>query len=697
MDGHFIAYVRGFLASHSWENGRQIIEDACEGGTSRRFVEFVLGIRITKRRRQTFEQVVANRNCTPLPRWLSVLQQEIFNIWRVLHLRAAPLAFRPAMDITVSQRERKLLARFGIVPPRIPTLQESGVAAAMDLWNAMSIAFVGIWMDNFFRKRFLQNPDGPPGHLDCSAVAVLFTILLPRFPGHLTLRRIVFRLPGVMRCIRTSIRGLLNSIAAVTDGTLQAHFIRAPLDIARGIVHPQIWKPMLLDECRTSTNTELLQLIEMMRRIQIHTGRDLPLLVNMKIHASVLRFMYGAKLRSLDYRSHLERIPLLYGIWHPYKYCVHITFRRFFPVISWLLKPFITVRTKIPCHRKLIYMEKVFAGLLLASNVLKGLITEARDRLSTLRRPMNLENTVAYQKIQSLYSLLFVFTPALWAIGYGVRECTWAGAALDSGKTARTVLEHCLLILVSLTQKHAPKIEYVRTLCTALGTWQLWYDMVPGCLFVEESCEASLSRLGHALTLPPHVTDLSRASDVYCTLPPLQKERVLRSSVQPHLVTHFVITIRSFVQRVADINTPFTRFQTKHRTVTPDPVWDPSYLPPLDLTVDSPLLDMCMIRALKLMCKHRDVTEGIHEYMTHIPRTPLPDRVSYVKAWKKLQTKRSLEAHPPPDRYQGRLRRQPRGPPPALFDPPSSESEPDEDDEHIVDEAEGPRLLAAEH
>ena len=122
----------------------------------------------------------------------------------------------------------------------------------------MSNASVGIWMDNFFRKRVLQNPDGPPGHLDCSAVAVRHTILLPQFPRHLTLRRIVYRLPGVMRCIGTSIAGLLNTIAVVTDRKLQAHFIRAPLDIAKGIVHPQIWKPMLLDECRTSTNTELL-------------------------------------------------------------------------------------------------------------------------------------------------------------------------------------------------------------------------------------------------------------------------------------------------------------------------------------------------------------------------------------------------------------------------------------------------------
>ena len=113
---------------------------------------------------------------------------------------------------------------------------------------------------------------------------------------------------------------------------------------------------------------------------------------------------------------------------------------------------------------------------------------------------MNLENNVAYQKIQLLYSLLHVFTPALWAIGYGVRECNSARATLDTGKTAHTVLEHCLLLLVSFTQKHAPKIVYFRTLCTALGTWQMWYDMVPGCLFVGEGCEASLSRLGHFAT-----------------------------------------------------------------------------------------------------------------------------------------------------------------------------------------------------
>ena len=109
----------------------------------------------------------------------------------------------------------------------------------------------------------------------------------------------------------------------------------------------------------------------MVRRILIHTGRDLPLLVDMKINTSVLGFMYGLKLRSLDYRSHLERIPLLYGIWYPLKYCVHITFSRFFPVISWLLKPFITVRTSIPCRKNLLYMEKIFAGLLLGGNVLR--------------------------------------------------------------------------------------------------------------------------------------------------------------------------------------------------------------------------------------------------------------------------------------------------------------------------------------
>ena len=187
-------------------------------------------------------------------------------------------------------------------------------------------------MDNLFKKRFLQNSDGPPGHLECSAVALLHTISLPCFPGHLTLRRIVFQIPGVMRCIRTSITDLRKTIAARTNGTLQAHFIRAPLDIASRAVHPQIWHAMLLDEYRTSTNSELMQLIEMVRRIQIHTGRDLPVLVDMKIHAQLLRFIYGSKFTSIDCSTHLERIPLFYGVWHPYKDCVHIIFGRFFPV-----------------------------------------------------------------------------------------------------------------------------------------------------------------------------------------------------------------------------------------------------------------------------------------------------------------------------------------------------------------------------
>ena len=68
MDAYFIAYVQPFLVSRSWEDGRQIIEDACEGGTSRRFVEFVFALRKTKRRRQTFVHVAVNRHRIHVPR-----------------------------------------------------------------------------------------------------------------------------------------------------------------------------------------------------------------------------------------------------------------------------------------------------------------------------------------------------------------------------------------------------------------------------------------------------------------------------------------------------------------------------------------------------------------------------------------------------------------------------------------------------
>ena len=75
----------------------------------------------------------------------------------------------------------------------------------------------------------------------------------------------------------------------------------------------------LLSEMRTGAHIELLQLMQMMHNLHVHTRQDLVLLVDMKIHAALLRFPYGRSYASRILALQWASVGLTYGIWHPYK------------------------------------------------------------------------------------------------------------------------------------------------------------------------------------------------------------------------------------------------------------------------------------------------------------------------------------------------------------------------------------------
>ena len=70
-------------------------------------------------------------------------------------------------------------------------------------------------------------------------------------------------------------------------------------------------------------------------------------------------------------------------------------------------------------------MEKVVAALLVARSdsiePMKDIIT----RLEAQRKPHPLATVVALHKVKALQRSLNVYCPATFAIGHGVRECTW--------------------------------------------------------------------------------------------------------------------------------------------------------------------------------------------------------------------------------------------------------------------------------
>ena len=142
-----------------------------------------------------------------------------------------------------------------------------------------------------------------------------------------------------------------------------------------------------------------------------------------------------------------------------------------------------------------------------------------------------------------------------------MRNCTWEGRSPDGGKVAKEVLQQCLVLLVHLFNDNAAKVEYVRTLSTALLSWQKWMDKLPGCCFVEESCEALLSRMAARCRGNSTLSSFECVSDLYLTLPPPSTTRKqTRSTVRTGLLQLIWVRCRRAISRGSDL--PFVEWSS---------------------------------------------------------------------------------------------------------------------------------------
>ena len=120
-----------------------------------------------------------------------------------------------------------------------------------------------------------------------------------------------------------------------------------------------------------------------------------------------------------------------------------------------------------------------------------------------------------------LHDLLSFFVPAVFVLGCDVRELTWEGGVggTATGLMAKRVLQRCLAVQVHLLQDWECQAEYTRTLSTALLQWHPWMSALPGCCFVEESCEALLSRMVGRCRTYSNLVSHDDILDLYVTLP----------------------------------------------------------------------------------------------------------------------------------------------------------------------------------
>jgi hypothetical protein len=124
----------------------------------------------------------------------------------------------------------------------------------------------------------------------------------------------------------------------------------------------------MLSEHTVSANDALLLVLDQAMDIQVRSGLCMPLLVDENVHYRLLRLMYAKPYQCYDVQAYMRDMPLLFGIWHAYKHTVTVVYRTFFPVLGLLESP--TGRPplgEVCLTRKVVYMEKVFATLILCA------------------------------------------------------------------------------------------------------------------------------------------------------------------------------------------------------------------------------------------------------------------------------------------------------------------------------------------
>lgn len=398
--------LRHYLRNASPRNGAEVLVDAFRGLEvgALTLVKFYLMLRGNRRTRRSMQTVAWEwRRLTRSPNarkpsWYKAMLKHLIGLFRQWRVCAYPVLARSddrALTEGLPRAVRRVLGYTGAVVVELPTLKVQAAEVASQLWSDLADGDVVVWVDNWYAERFTTNPDNAVLSVNVTAFAVLVlstvelreqavqtrTRTLPPFPGHLTLHHMTIRVEAVKVNVVHSLQKLQRAAAALCQQSIMSTWVRVPLDENRPVRPTLPWRPLTLSDNRVSENMELLHVVQDLLAVQAHTRGVMPVLVDEKIHYTLLRMMHSRLFEGHDMLLWLHKVPLIYGVWHPYKQAVHLVYRQFFPIFGLLETTGVVQPGQLAtCHRKLLYMEKMVLSVLLCS---KTLLPEVHQRLQT--------------------------------------------------------------------------------------------------------------------------------------------------------------------------------------------------------------------------------------------------------------------------------------------------------------------------
>ena len=214
-------------------------------------------------------------------------------------------------------------------------MDEEAAAAFRATWALVLASCCLLRIDNSYWAQYKAHPDESDRSQDYTAMAVLQLKQRPTYREEdpaiedLAARITTAALPLQQRERRIS--QTLRAMGYADGCVLYARNVRAQLDVGRDttLVQAPVWRPFALSKEKVTGGVGLLNLLQFANDTAQQTNRVLPLLVDENIHFRILKLLYGAKHQRCMMRAYLRHIPVVYSVWHAYKFVVTHTFRVF--------------------------------------------------------------------------------------------------------------------------------------------------------------------------------------------------------------------------------------------------------------------------------------------------------------------------------------------------------------------------------
>ena len=254
-------------------------------------VEFCAQMSVNRRTRRSMKTLAEAHRHSPWPRWYGVFARHVYTMWHFCRRMALPEEKVVGPQVAASRGMRGLLSHAGLAMDQLPPLAPQAHAITMAIWRSMEPKQVGVVYDNLYPKRYCSDPVQPDCHLNVTPMSVVHTTDIAMYPGSPTLDDLLRCIPETIQARASTYREFQRAVEALRRDSLAEKYTLVPLDVHRDNIRSLQWYPLKMFDLVSTSNENLLHIMEKCLAMKVHTRHVMPLLIDVNIFYILAKFL----------------------------------------------------------------------------------------------------------------------------------------------------------------------------------------------------------------------------------------------------------------------------------------------------------------------------------------------------------------------------------------------------------------------